>query len=53
MRNPHIGKRGESPVVPAYLDEVIDYLNINQPYNNLYDKTKLIVNYKYIICNKI
>jgi hypothetical protein len=22
MRNPKIGKRGQSPVVPAYLDEV-------------------------------
>jgi hypothetical protein len=35
MRNPKIGKRGQSPVVPAYLDEVcmhdvkiIYYINI-------------------------
>ena len=25
MRNPQVGKRGESPIVPAYLDEVHNF----------------------------
>jgi hypothetical protein len=27
MRNPKIGRRGQSPVVPAYLDEVSEVLS--------------------------
>ena len=32
MRNPQVGKRGESPIVPAYLDEVHNFFLHNYPF---------------------